>query len=223
MQFSHFIYLATLQSLCFFDRTAATTSTDTSSSPISCPNLLLPGPEPLYNLPTDFPTPTVIDPVITEIIRQTLALYPLAIDGKNWGALARIFDTNAYVNYSNPLGVLRGVDQIISVLSQSLSQFVSTQHLYGTQYIDVCNGFSAVSVTYFRAAHFFSPFVNGTTAVNTTEILWAYGQYQDTWARQGDGTWKIANRNLVYMVSAGALDSMIWSRDLLTMCNRGRW
>ena len=201
MRFSSSIDLAILLSLFFIGRTTSTTSTDTYSSPISCPNIS-PGPEPLYNLPTDFPTPVVVDPVTIETIRQTLALYPFAVDGKNWASLARIFSIDARANYSDPLGVLSGVDQIISVLSQSLSLFISTQHLYGTQYIEVCDAKSAVSVTYFRAAHFFAPFVSGTTAVNTTEILWAYGQYQDTWARQGDGTWRISNRNLVYMVSA---------------------
>ncbi len=54
-----------------------------------------PGPEPLYNLATDLQPPVVVDPISIEAIRQTLALYPFAIDGKNWNALSRIVSTSA--------------------------------------------------------------------------------------------------------------------------------
>ena len=223
MQFNSRRVVTVLLSLFLLATSTATTSESTYSTtpnPLSCPNFS-PGPEPLYNLATDFPTPIAVDPVTIEAIRQTLALYPFAIDGKNWASLARIFTTDARANYSDPLGVLNGTDQIISVLTQSLSMFVSTQHLYGTQYIEVCSGSSAVSVTYYRAAHFFAPIVSGTTAVNTTEVLWAYGQYQDSWARQPDGTWKISNRNLVYMVSP---EMSRCDRTLAqALCSRDRW
>ena len=165
-----------------------------------CPQIS-PGPEPLFNLPTDFPPPVIQDASTTEAIRQTLALYPFTVDGRNWNALTRIFATNARANYSAPLGVLNGVQQIIDVLSQDLEMFVSTQHHFGTQFIDVCSPNTAVSITYFRAAHFSTPYVSASQVANLSQVLYAYGQYQDTWDRQDDQTWKITNRNLVYMVS----------------------
>lgn len=65
---------------------------------------------------------------------------------------------------------------------------------YGTQVIDIIFSTIAQSVTYYQAAHFGS----GDLA---SEVAYAYGQYQDTWHKQRDQTWKIVYRNLVYMVS----------------------
>jgi hypothetical protein len=127
-----------------------------------------------------------------EAIRNTLAIYPFAIDGKNFDALSKVFTTNAVANYSAPLNVLTPLSSIQSVLETSLA-CVTTQHLLGTQWIDILSPITARSVTYFRAAHFGKGQTEG-------QVLYAYGQYQDNWERQSSGTWRIAHRNLVYMV-----------------------
>ena len=127
-----------------------------------------------------------------EAIRNTLAIYPFAIDGKNFDALSKVFTTDAVANYSAPLNVLTPLSSIQSVLESSL-ECVTTQHLYGTQWIDVVSPLAARSVTYFRAAHFGKGQSEG-------QVLYAYGQYQDNWVRQLSGTWRISSRNLVYMV-----------------------
>ncbi|KAL2817043.1 hypothetical protein BDW59DRAFT_166078 [Aspergillus cavernicola] len=146
---------------------------------------------PLHTLPTIFPPPITADAVSVEAIRQTLALYPFAIDGKNFAALSQVFTSDAVANYSAPLNVLSPLSDIQKTLSASLA-CVTTQHLYGTQLIDIVSPFSAQSVTYFQAAHF------GTGNL-AKEVATAHGQYQDVWARQRDGTWRIVHRNLVYM------------------------
>lgn len=128
-----------------------------------------------------------------EAIRNTLAIYPFAIDGKNFDALSKVFSADVVANYSAPLNVLTPLSSIQSVLKESLA-CVTTQHLYGTQWIDILSPTTARSVTYFRAAHF----GKGETA---DQVLYAYGQYQDNWERQLLGTWRIVHRNLVYMVS----------------------
>ncbi|KAJ5690160.1 hypothetical protein N7462_004552 [Penicillium macrosclerotiorum] len=126
-----------------------------------------------------------------EAIRNTLAIYPFAIDGKNFDALNKVFTTDATANYSAPLNILSPLSSIQSVLESSLA-CVTTQHLYGTQWIDVLSPITARSVTYFRAAHFGKGETEG-------QVLYAYGQYQDNWERQLTGTWRIVHRNLVYM------------------------
>lgn len=137
--------------------------------------------------------PSTVDPISVEAIRQTLALYPLAIDGKNFGALDLVFATNAVANYSAPINVLTPLSTIQSGLESSLTP-VTTQHAYGTQLIDILSFDSAFSVTYYTATHFGKgPYVG--------ETVTAFGQYQDVWARQKDLSWKITHRNLVYMVS----------------------
>jgi SnoaL-like domain len=115
--------------------------------------------------------------------------------------LRRIFTPDARANYSDPLGVLNGVDAIINTLPAGLTLFASTQHMYGTQYIETCSLTSALSITYSQATHFFTPYAGVTSPVDGSQVLVDRGMYQDTWARQGNGTWKITNRKLVRMVS----------------------
>jgi ketosteroid isomerase-like protein len=148
---------------------------------------------PLISLPTIAGKPPFkADSNDVEAVRATLALYPLAIDGKNFAALNLVFTTNAVANYSAPLNVLSPLSTIQSVLQASLNP-VTTQHAFGTQLIDMLSCDSAFSVTYYTATHFGrGPFLGKTVT--------AFGQYQDVWAKQKDGSWKINHRNLVYMV-----------------------
>ncbi|KAJ5184978.1 hypothetical protein N7491_007154 [Penicillium cf. griseofulvum] len=126
-----------------------------------------------------------------EAIRNTLAMYAFAVDGKDFDALSKVFTTDAVANYSAPLNVLTPLKNIQSVLGTSL-KCVTTQHMYGTQRIDVLSSSTAKSVTYYRAAHF----GKGDKA---NDVAYAYGQYQDNWQRQSTGSWRIVHRNLVYM------------------------
>ena len=165
--------------------------TERSSSPLTGTAVI-----PAFDLPTLLANaPWTADPAIVETIRTTLALYPLAIDGKNFAALDELFTPDAVANYSAPLNVLTPLSTIESVLESSLAP-VTTQHAFATQLINVLSPVSAFSVTYYTATHFGrGPFL-GVTAT-------AFGQYQDVWAKQSDASWKITHRNLVYMVSPG--------------------
>jgi hypothetical protein len=139
----------------------------------------------------------VADPFDVDGIRNTLSLYPLAIDGKNFPALGLVFATNAVANYFTPLNVLTPLSTIESALEASLAP-VTTQNSFGTQVIDVLSPNTAVSVTYYTATHFGMGQFAG-------QIVTAYGQYQDVWAKQTGNTWKISHRNLVYMVRHSVL------------------
>jgi hypothetical protein len=174
-------------------------SIEYSGASNDCPNIA-PGPMAFSYLAEKFSPQAAPDPIATESIRQTLALYALAIDGRNYEVLRKVFTTNARANYSDPIGVLNGVQAIIDILAPALSTFVSTQHHLGTQLIHICSLTSAVSVTYFQATHYFTPYTGVENPVDNSKVLIDKAQYQDTWARQRDGTWKIANRNLVRMV-----------------------
>ncbi|KAL4886723.1 hypothetical protein BJY04DRAFT_213479 [Aspergillus karnatakaensis] len=174
----------------FSSLTLALAQNTTSTSPPNTTPTVLPFP----SLPTLFPPPSTLSPadlIATESIRQTLALYPLAIDGKNFAALSQIFTPDIIANYSAPLGILSPLSNIQEVLSTSLA-CVTTQHSFGTQVIDILNEDEAVSVTYYQAAHF------GTAEGLTNQVATAYGQYQDFWIRV-EGGWRVRGRNLVYM------------------------
>ena len=87
-------------------------------------------------------------------IRNTMAHYPLAIDGKNFAALDLVFAADAVANYSTPLNVLTGLPQIEAVLEQALAPVLS-QHALSTQVIEIeKGGETAKSVTYFTASQF---------------------------------------------------------------------
>jgi hypothetical protein len=64
-------------------------------------------------------------------LQQTLALYPLAIDSKNFAAMDQVFAQDVVANYSAPIGVLNGLPTVISVLESSLAP-VLTQHVLAT-------------------------------------------------------------------------------------------
>lgn len=127
-----------------------------------------------------------------EAIRNTLSIYPFALDGKNFNALDKVFTTTATANYSEPLNILHPLSSIKSGVKEAL-KCVTTQHLLGTQCIDVTSSKTARSVTYFTATHFGKGPSEG-------QVYYAYGQYQDSWERQGIDSWRIVYRNLVYMV-----------------------
>ena len=182
---------------------ASTASSFSTSSYGGCPRFS-PGPVPFSQLADQFPNPTAVDVNNIEIIRQTLAVYAFAIDGRNFEALRKVFTTNTRANYSDPIGVLNGVQAIIDTLPPGLASFASTQHLYGSQAIWICSPNNAVSVTYFQASHFFVPYTGIANTINNSQILIDRAQYQDVWAKQRDGTWKITNRTLVRMVSLAA-------------------
>lgn len=111
---------------------------------------------PLFDLPTAYPLSLTSAqyPSVQEQIRNTLAHYPLALDGKNFAALDLVFTEDAVANLSTPFYVQKGLSQIESTIQQALVK-VLTQHAYGTQVIEVEVGAKrAKSVTYFTASHF---------------------------------------------------------------------
>ena len=110
---------------------------------------------PLSSLVTSFPLSlTPQGPSAQDQIRNTLAHYPLAIDGKNFAALNLVFTADAVANYSAPLNVLNGLKAIETTLELNLRPVLS-QHALSTQVIEISTGGkSAKSVTYYTASHF---------------------------------------------------------------------
>jgi len=126
-------------------------------------------------------------------IRNTLALYPLSIDSKNFSMLSAVFAPNVVADYSAPIGVLNGLSAVQTTLEEELKP-VMTQHSYGTQYIDkLASGWEARAVTYYTASQFGMGSKKG-------QVLYSYGQYQDYLVKDtSSGQWFIQDRTLVYM------------------------
>jgi hypothetical protein len=182
-----------------FPFAAAHSGPEAPGNDTACPKFA-PGPVTASFIAKSFTNLVDVDVVNIEAIRQVTALYALAIEGRSFETLRKIFVPDVRTNYSDPIGVLNGVQAVIDTLAPSLETFVTTQHHLGTQYIHVCDADNAVSVTYFQASHFFTPYTGVQNPVGNNKVLIDRAQYQDVWARQKDGTWKISNRNLVRMV-----------------------
>jgi SnoaL-like domain len=88
-------------------------------------------------------------------IRNTLSIYPLAVDGKNFSAPNRVFTEDVIADFPEPTGVASGLANVEKILETAL-EAVSWQHLLGTQVIGLgwegpC---TAGTLTYFAASHF---------------------------------------------------------------------
>ena len=110
---------------------------------------------PSFDLPTIYASSSSgQDAAAASEIRNTLALYILAIDGKNFDALSEVFTENIVANYTTVLGVMTSIPAI-STGVETVLKYVTTQHQLGTQAIDVKeDSCDARSVTYFIASHF---------------------------------------------------------------------
>jgi hypothetical protein len=138
--------------------------------PTTCPKFA-PGPVSFRFIAENFPAPKPTDLYAIDAIRQTTALYALAIDGKAFEVLRKVFVANVRANYSDPIYEINGMDEMIATLAPGLESFASTQHHLGTQYIHICSATTAVSVTYFQASHYFVPYTGIQNPVGPDLVL----------------------------------------------------
>lgn len=131
-----------------------------------------------------------------DTIRNKLALYTYIVDGQQFSALDQIFIDDAIANYSNPIGLLNGLDAIKAGLGKSQASFESSQTLLGSVFVEVVDEHDAWSVTYFRSMRF---------STETGQATYAVGMYQDTWFRHDPKkqAWRITRRNTVYQAPGG--------------------
>lgn len=160
---SYFFLLLSILSL-FLPTTNATDPTCTytaasTASPIPFPKSEVAG----YYLqaPTRQPPESILDRLESESkIRNKLALYAIATDGKNYSALSNVFTSDVVLNFVPTYGVVRGLDTFQGVLMKTLAQ-VDTQISFGTELVKVfednpciASSFSYFTVTYLGKGKF---------------------------------------------------------------------
>ena len=85
-------------------------------------------------------------------ILNTLFIYPLCLDGKDFASLSRVFAENIIANYSAPFPpILTPLSALAPALEEALVP-VDTQHSSGTQIVEVLDECNARSVSYVTAA-----------------------------------------------------------------------
>ena len=166
------------------------------STSTSCCDLV-PGPASLQQI-ASLDISNRLDATVESFLRQSLSLYIFAIDSRKFDHFDRMFTPDVRTNYSEPLGEIIGIDNLKAKLAGSIDRFESTQHSLGTQHFASCGSDSALSVSYYVARHFFK---TSTTSMmqNSSAVLTATARYEDVWHKQDDGSWRITNRNNVYM------------------------
>ena len=127
------------------------------------------------------------DTAVDSQIRNTLSLYAIAVDTRDFGLLAEVFTKDAIADYSAPPpnNIYRGLPAIQEFLKASLHNAVS-QHTISTTVIDFSDRFSPNSTAYVVANFLGQGNLTG-------QILSIYGKYIDQWAYES-GSWKTKNR-----------------------------
>lgn len=128
-------------------------------------------------------------------ICERIARLAQAQDGRDWGAVATSFVTDA--TYVHPGGRLEGVDQIVDRTRNALQVLDASQHLIGTITVTV-DGDAATSRAYFQGQHVRAGTPGG-------DIYTIAGTYADTWVRTPDG-WRISSRTQTYSWRSGNRD-----------------
>ena len=87
-------------------------------------------------------------------IVNTLALYPLAVDGGNFSALSLVFTADIVAYYpAGGLGLLTSLSALEKGIAAA-SANTNSQDLYGTQIVEITGEGQAKSLTYFTATLF---------------------------------------------------------------------
>ena len=130
----------------------------------------------------------------TEEIRQLTARYCWALDTLDRDLLATVFTADATAHLGR--GTQTGFDEIWLCIHDVLSVLDLSQHVIGSQLIDVDSaGSRGTSRCYFNAQH-----VRKTAAGGSQFIV--AGRYEDDLVRTPDG-WRIAHRTLTVMWTSG--------------------
>ncbi|PNS14607.1 Protein transport protein SEC31 [Sphaceloma murrayae] len=148
-------------------------------------------------------------------IKNTLSLYCVALDTKDFDLLREVFTDDVEAWY--PFAQMRGIDEIAYHISRRLAPATS-QHALTTQHINFPpsqpmtrkksggKGPTSASVmTYFTATHFGKGQWTGRT-------LTTYGKYidelikvgdEDGYEGEGGGQWRVCKREVKFMARIG--------------------
>ncbi len=129
-------------------------------------------------------------------IEQLLARYPVAIDGKDWDLLDRVFTEDAHLDYSSTGGP-DGVGDYPTMkkwLQDNLATFSMTQHLLGKSVVEV-DGDKATCRTLYHNPMGYPVKPEGPGS--ELNIFVVGGWYDDTCVRTADG-WRITRKILTH-------------------------
>lgn len=119
-----------------------------------------------------------------DAIQRLLIDYAVALDLRDWVAMAAIFTDDMRGDYGG-VEVFEGRDKLIAMMRAYMGACGPTQHLLGNYRIEI-DGDRASSRCYVRAMHI-------GTGAKSEAVLDLWGEYIDELVRTGTG-WRIAAR-----------------------------
>ena len=124
-------------------------------------------------------------------IQETLALWPLAIDSKQYALVPQIFTASPFAQLSGRN--LNGTPAIVNFLVGFLAN-VSSQHHLGQLQVNQTGPDTADVVQYLTGSFFGQGGAAG-------KMYQAFGFYKDEMVRDEEGRWLVQNRVLIEYVS----------------------
>ena len=133
-----------------------------------------------------------MDLAALEEIRQVKYRYLRCVDQKRWEEIGEVFTAGATASYGTPaLGgkqiVLTGRDEIIAFLRKRLGQDIITVHFASQPEITI-DGDSATGTWCFE---------DTVIATRYRVVIKGAAFYEDRYAREADGKWRIAHTGYV--------------------------
>lgn len=129
-------------------------------------------------------------------IERALNIFARAMDARDWATMAEILFPEAEGDFGT--GRLVGAAAIIDMIRGFLDNCGPTQHLLGNIVIDVVDD-TATSKAYIRDVHL-------NSAGDPSTRFYTLGDYHDTWRRDVDGRWRIAERIKANRAYVGPLE-----------------
>jgi ketosteroid isomerase-like protein len=132
-----------------------------------------------------------MDLVALEEIRRLKYRYLRCVDLKRWDEIAEVFTPDATADYGTPSAGrplnLRGRDEIVTFLRDSLGNGIITLHSAGQPEIDV-DGDTATGTWRFE---------DTVIATEFNVVIAGAAFYEDRYARGEDGRWRISHTGYV--------------------------
>ncbi|KAL4758761.1 nuclear transport factor 2 family protein [Aspergillus foveolatus] len=132
-----------------------------------------------------------------ELIRNTLAIYPFAVDSKDWSAVQSVFTEDARIHFTflGTAGEMRGPIALLAFI-QRAAHNTHSQHAITTQRIEVTGSDSAEATTYMAVTH-----VADANHRQKGEVHYAWGKVVDRLVKRPvdtDGTlaWRVQERHV---------------------------
>lgn len=129
-------------------------------------------------------------------IHNVLALFNLALDAKNFDALRDVYTDNVVARVARQ--PINDLDNLIKFYNGTALGDVVSQHTAHTIFVYNIGPKASKSISYANALYF-SKVEEGQFFAR--DAVTFYERYDDVWAKQANGQWKIAERSINIYVS----------------------